>query len=64
MAPELLENKQYTSKIDVYSYAIVLWEICSRRTPYHNLKTPMEIVKHVLVGKERPLMELIQKNCP
>lgn len=30
MAPELLENRNYTLKVDVYSYAIVLWEICSR----------------------------------
>lgn len=25
MAPELLMNKQYSLKVDVYSYAVVLW---------------------------------------
>lgn len=25
MAPELLDNKQYSLKVDVYSFGIVLW---------------------------------------
>jgi serine/threonine protein kinase len=64
MAPELLENKQYSTKIDVYSFGIVLWEICCRRTPYHTLKTPMAIVRHVAVEKQRPLLDLIPSACP
>jgi len=35
MAPELLDNRQYSIKVDVYSYAVVLWEICARKTPYN-----------------------------
>lgn len=43
MAPEVFKNEPYTTKADVYSYAvniiksiiqIVLWEICTRETPY------------------------------
>ena len=25
MAPELLDNKQYSLKVDVYSFAVVMW---------------------------------------
>jgi serine/threonine protein kinase len=56
MAPELLSNKQYSLKVDVYSFGVLLWEICARKTPYHNLPNQMDIVRHVLLQKGRPLM--------
>ena len=37
MAPEIFQNLAYTKKADVYSFAIVLWEIICRRTPYKDL---------------------------
>jgi serine/threonine protein kinase len=40
MAPEVFDNNPYTIKADVYSYAIVIWEICARHTPYQQLKSP------------------------
>ena len=30
MAPEVIDNKPYTEKADVFSYSIILWEIASR----------------------------------
>lgn len=30
MAPEIFESLPYSIKADVYSFGIVLWEICSR----------------------------------
>lgn len=30
MAPEVIGNKPYTEKADVFSYSIILWEIASR----------------------------------
>lgn len=64
MAPELLDNKQYSIKVDVYSYAVVLWEICARKTPYNELSTPMAIIKHVTIEKKRPNMTVIPPDCP
>lgn len=40
MAPEVLNNKPYTHKADVYSFAICLYEIITRKTPYLG-KQPM-----------------------
>ena len=54
MAPELLEGKQYSLKVDVYSYGILLWEILSRRTPYSNLQNFMAIIKYVAIDHKRP----------
>ncbi len=34
MAPEVINSNNYTVKADVFSYGIVLWEICSREPPY------------------------------
>lgn len=56
MAPELLEGKQYSFKVDVYSYGILLWEILSRTTPYSELQNPMAILKYVVIDHKRPTM--------
>ncbi|CAD8083040.1 unnamed protein product [Paramecium sonneborni] len=65
MAPEVFQNVPYTIKADVYSYAIVLWEICCRETPYKQLSTnPPAIMKLVAVDNGRPDLSLIQTGCP
>jgi tRNA A-37 threonylcarbamoyl transferase component Bud32 len=33
-APEILRNARYTTKADVFSYAIVLWELVTREEPF------------------------------
>ena len=63
MAPEVIENKQYTLKADVYSYGIMVWEICTRRTPYEG-KSPQEIALNVAVKKMRPDKNLIPIETP
>jgi hypothetical protein len=37
MAPELLEHRRYDAAVDVYSFAVVLWEMATGRVPYEEL---------------------------
>ena len=53
MAPELLEDNTFTEKSDVYSYAIVLWEIWSRQVPWRGLQ-PVQVTRKVVDKRERP----------
>lgn len=53
MAPEVLNNEGYDFSADVYSFAIVLWEIFARETPYRNIN-PAMIPYRVLNLGERP----------
>ena len=53
-APEAFSAKsRFTPKCDVYSYAIVLWEIWDRGRPWDGFDLP-EIMEAVRFNKERP----------
>uniref|UniRef100_A0A453DJ87 Protein kinase domain-containing protein n=1 Tax=Aegilops tauschii subsp. strangulata TaxID=200361 RepID=A0A453DJ87_AEGTS len=41
MAPEVINHKPYDHKADVFSFAIVLWELVTSKVPYENL-TPLQ----------------------
>jgi len=55
MSPEVLANQQYTEKADVFSYAIVLWELLTRQCPFAEL-TPIQTAMGVLNHGLRPPM--------
>lgn len=59
MAPEIFESKPYSNKADIYSFGVVIWEICCRETPYKNLANPHAIMKYVTVDKGRPCLTKI-----
>ena len=54
MAPEVLKRgSRYTSKVDVYAYGIVLWELATSETPYATMDPP-QIVQAVINSDLRP----------
>lgn len=50
MAPEMFSNASYTEKIDVYSFAIVLYELVVREIPFageNSFSLPVQVAKGV-----------------
>eukprot|EP00339_Tiarina_fusa_P004927 CAMPEP_0117026930 /NCGR_PEP_ID=MMETSP0472-20121206/19743_1 /TAXON_ID=693140 ORGANISM="Tiarina fusus, Strain LIS" /NCGR_SAMPLE_ID=MMETSP0472 /ASSEMBLY_ACC=CAM_ASM_000603 /LENGTH=482 /DNA_ID=CAMNT_0004734057 /DNA_START=39 /DNA_END=1487 /DNA_ORIENTATION=+ len=45
-APEVLRGEQYDEKADVYSFAIVMWEIIAQQPPYKGLN-PNQVIGQV-----------------
>nr|XP_009408295.1 PREDICTED: serine/threonine-protein kinase STY46-like isoform X4 [Musa acuminata subsp. malaccensis] len=49
MAPEVINHQHYDNKADVFSFAIVLWELATSRVPYDNM-TPLQAALGVRQG--------------
>ena len=49
-APEVLQGKAATTASDMYSFAIVCWEVVARRVPYQTLSWKNEVVQRVQQG--------------
>ena len=54
MAPELFRNKPYNKSVDVYAFAITMWELFSREVPY-NRSDAITIRDKVLSNQRLPL---------
>jgi len=60
MAPEVLENKRISKQCDVYSYAIVIWELLTHKIPFEDITDFFQICRRVADNHERPP---IPPNC-
>ena len=75
MAPEVIQNNfTNNAKVDVYSFGIIIWEVCTRIQPYKDMSI-LQIINFVCSEEGRPdcnllpleqmpkgLLELM-KNC-
>lgn len=57
MAPEVGLEKGYSLPADVYSFGILLWEICSLKKPFGNVKSADEFHKKVFEKGARPTLD-------
>ncbi|KAI9982943.1 hypothetical protein PInf_006747 [Phytophthora infestans] len=60
MAPEVLGNRKYTEKADVFSFGVVVWEIFMGQCPYDGM-TQIQVALGVLNHDLRPP---IPRSCP
>lgn len=56
-APEVYDG-EYTMKIDVYSFGVMLYEIVTGKLAFRNLK-PLQLMKHVGLGKREPIPDSV-----
>ncbi|RIB10212.1 kinase-like domain-containing protein [Gigaspora rosea] len=66
MAPELMEKYQdlnkrknekvYTFNCEMFSFGMLMWELCYEKVPYDGWKMP-QIVEHVLSGKREDVLK-------
>ncbi|KAL8129705.1 hypothetical protein V2J09_018860 [Rumex salicifolius] len=59
MAPEMIKDKFYGRKVDVYSFGLILWEMVSGSIPYEDMK-PIQAAYAVVNKNLRPQ---IPKDC-
>lgn len=52
MAPEVVQMKTYDTKCDVFSFAVLLWEILSLQQAFNDMKAGV-FVEKVIMQKER-----------
>jgi serine/threonine protein kinase len=57
MAPEVMSSGYYSAKADIYSFAVVMWEMAAKKLPFEESQFSFEIHKAVLDGKRMPIPE-------
>ena len=62
MAPECQASSAYDEKVDVYSYAMIFYEVICREIPFESAD-PQQVVVLVARG-ERPDMDAVPPDCP
>jgi serine/threonine protein kinase len=50
IAPEVLNNKPYTEASDIYSFAMILWEVGTGEKPYADLPYENALAIHIMNG--------------
>ncbi|XP_076825544.1 uncharacterized protein LOC143471073 isoform X2 [Clavelina lepadiformis] len=55
-APERLRNQRSSSKVDIFSYGVIIWEINTRRRPFHEERSSPVARSHILENV-RPRMD-------
>eukprot|EP00927_Polykrikos_kofoidii_P043761 TRINITY_DN3785_c0_g1_i1.p1 TRINITY_DN3785_c0_g1~~TRINITY_DN3785_c0_g1_i1.p1 ORF type:complete len:644 (-),score=131.49 TRINITY_DN3785_c0_g1_i1:32-1963(-) len=62
MAPEVFVSTKYDEKVDVYSYAMILFEIICREIPFED-QEPANVGR-LTVRRKRPDLEAVPPDCP
>ncbi|XP_018079340.1 receptor-interacting serine/threonine-protein kinase 2 isoform X2 [Xenopus laevis] len=55
--PSSAKNRRGSVKHDMYSYAIIMWEVLARKQPFEGATTPMQIMFSVCKGNRPDLSE-------
>ncbi|ELP89205.1 tyrosine protein kinase receptor Tie-1, putative, partial [Entamoeba invadens IP1] len=50
LPPEVISNRKWSTKSDVYAFGVILWEMSTRKRPYDG-KFAAEVQKEIISGK-------------
>lgn len=56
MAPEVAKEEPYNLSVDIYSFGILLWQICSLKMPFEGFDVPKH-AECVVEGGQRPELD-------
>ena len=62
-APEILNSEECTKKSEVYSFALVVYEIISNQKAFQDLKNYNQIYREVVINGYRPEFEPTVHDC-
>jgi len=64
MSLEQFEGREVTSKVDVYAYHIVLWELLTQIRPWDGINSQQELVDALKSGTRNPISPQLEKSTP
>ena len=56
MAPEVAEGIHYNKSCDVFSYAMVVWELIEHKLPYHDCTSEVVASMRIISGDRPPFL--------
>ena len=62
MAPECIRHEKYSYRCDVYSFAVMMWQLVSREEPFNNVEAVQAAELTALEGKRPPMPPLIPEQ--
>ncbi|EIN11156.1 kinase-like protein [Punctularia strigosozonata HHB-11173 SS5] len=62
MSPELMQEKAYDSKSDIWSLGCLIYELCALKPPFHEAKTHAELSVFIRNGRIPPLPRGYSEN--
>lgn len=58
MAPEVAKSLPYNQSVDIYSFGILLWEMCAMEKPFYGFSANKHM-QQVVLGGDRPKLDTL-----
>ena len=55
LAPEIMRNEEYTEKVDVYSFGVMMWELAARKDFFGDIKFMSALENRIIEGDRPPI---------